>query len=130
VFLNYPLPTDPVRESAFARANEEYYASVDWAVDISNAEFVEADLRSLPARLVKRDPETQVVVRRERVLATREIWERLDLSATPWDVALENMILFNWSDRVLVAPKANRRDFERHLNGLRALRRAGVAELD
>jgi hypothetical protein len=113
--------------SHFEEANAKFYEGVDWALDISLAEVEELDIRNVPARLIRRDPETQVVVRRERVLALREQWRGLDLAGTPWPNSLQNMLTGEAADKVLVAPK-RRRDFSRWLEGLRLLQRAGVAD--
>ena len=112
----------------FQAANAEYYRNVDWALDISQAEFEQADIRGVPGRLVRRDPETQVLVTRQKAEAGE--WKNLDLSRTYWataiDVALREP---HYTDMVLVAPKRDPR-FKELLNGLNLLRRAGVAEPD
>jgi hypothetical protein len=108
-------------------ANAEYYRTVDWALDISQAEFADCDIRGIPARLIRRDPETQVVVTREK--AVEGAWKELDLSRTHWQVALDFMLNRGDGDVVLVAPKRSRR-FKELLAGLELLRKAGVAEPD
>ena len=112
----------------FQAANAEYYKNVDWALDISKAEFEECDIRGVPGHLVRRDPETQILVTRAKAEAGD--WKRLDLSRTYWataiDVALKEP---HYADMVLVAPKRNPR-FKELLAGLNLLRRAGVAEPD
>jgi hypothetical protein len=50
------------------QANTDYYTTVDWALDISEAQAEEIDIRGIPARLIRRDPETQVVITRERAM--------------------------------------------------------------
>lgn len=111
----------------FDRANQEFYQHVELALDISSAEFEEFDVSGVPARLIKRDPETQFVVRRERVAETEEVWRRLDLSGTPWPIALGNLLQSGPEDKVLVAPKRGK-SFARQLEGLQLLRREGIAE--
>jgi hypothetical protein len=126
------LPT-PVHSNEkiqqFRDADAKFYAEVDWALDISQAECHELDIRCVPARLIRRDQETQVVVRREKVAATEGIWRCLDLSGTPWLASLENMLQWGLADKVLVAPKRSKA-FRRWLDGLRLLQSAGVAEAD
>ncbi|HNQ24959.1 MAG TPA: hypothetical protein PKK06_17920 [Phycisphaerae bacterium] len=112
---------------AFDEANAAYYATVDWALDISRAEFKECDIRGIPARLIRRDPETQVVVTREKAL--RGDWRRLDLGKTYWQVGIEFMLDRGDPDVVLVAPK-RAKNFRTLLEGLQLLRQAGVAEPD
>jgi hypothetical protein len=131
-FMSSFLPT-PVHSAQkvalFERANRSYYERVDWAIDISRAEFEEIDIRNVPARLIRRDPETQVVVRRDKIEATRNTWQNLDLAGTPWANSLANVLRWGLEDKVLVAPKRSR-DFAKWLSGLKLLQRAGVAEPD
>lgn len=116
---------DSERQRAFAEANAAYYRQVDWALDISEARFSEATIRSVPARLIRRDPRTQVVVTRER--AASGDWRRLDLNGTYWPTAIEGMLERGDLDVVLVAPKLAP-NFARLREGLELLRAAGVAE--
>jgi hypothetical protein len=113
--------------SWFERANTEYYRNVDWALNISEAEFSDFDVRGIPSRLIRRDPFTQAVVKREKVLDGR--WRKLDLSGTWWHVGLEMLEKSNWEDHTLVAPKRHRH-FSQALKGLYILRDAGIAEPD
>lgn len=114
-------------QRAFATANAAYYATVDWALDISEAEFEECDLRGVPAALVRRDPATQVVVTREK--AMQGLWRQLDLKKTYWPTGLEFFLERGEPDVVLVAPKRDR-NFQNLLDGLKLLRDSGVAEPD
>lgn len=115
------------QQRAFDEANAAYYASVDWALDISEAEFEEGEIQRVPARLIRRDPATQVVVTREG--AMRGEWRRLNLSKTHWDTSIEFMLERGDPDVVLVAPKRDRK-YRDLLDGLKRLRDAGVAEPD
>lgn len=119
--------TTPAQRHAWELANAEYYKTVDWALDISQAEFQECSIRGVPARLIKRDPETQVVVTREKARQGR--WRELDLERTYWQMALDNLLYFEHEDVVLVAPKRSR-DFRELMHGLQLLRDAGVTEAD
>jgi hypothetical protein len=115
-------------QNAFDVANAEYYASVDWAVDISEAEFEgECDLRRVPAHLVRRDPRTQVVIKREKAMSGK--WRDVDLSTTYWASAIEGFLNEGDADIVFVAGKRDPK-FRDLLEGLRKLREAGVAEPD
>jgi len=122
-----PGITKPKEQRAFDEANAAYYATVDWALDISEARFQECDIRSVPARLIRRDPETQVVVTREKALEGK--WRKLDLSRTYWTTAIEYLLDFGLTDLVLVAPKRGLK-YRELLDGLKMLRDAGVAEPD
>jgi hypothetical protein len=117
----------PKDQSTFDEANTRYYESVDWALDISEARFYECDIRRVPARLIRRDPETQVVVTREKALLGN--WKDLDLSKTYWKGWIEHFLRDGDSDVVLVAPKRHPK-YQDWLEGLKMLRDAGVAEPD
>ena len=113
------------QQQAFDDANAEYYKTVDWAMDISEGEFEECEIQCIPAHLIKRDPETQVVVTRAK--AARGEWRRLDLSKTHWPISLDFLLKRGDQDVVLVAPKRGKK-FRDLLAGLKSLRDAGVAE--
>ncbi len=116
----------PDEQRAFDEANAAYYAGVEWALDISEAEFQEADIRGVPARLIRRDTETQAVVTRQKAL--EGAWQKLDLSKTWWATSIQFLLNRpNDSDVILVAPKRHRK-FRDLLAGLKILREAGVAE--
>lgn len=120
-----PGTATPEQQRAFDDANAAYYATVDWALDIREAEFEECDLRRIPAHLVRRDPETQVVIRREK--AMQGGWRDLDLGKTYWASAIEGFLEEGDPELVLVAGKRNKR-FRDLLVGLESLRHAGIAE--
>jgi len=127
MFSNLVSPlAAPAQQHDFDRANQAFYASTDWALDISEAEFTECDIRGIPAPLIRRDPATQAVVTREKALQGG--WERLDLSRTYWPTAIRFLLQQGHADVVLVAPKRSR-NFTVLLDGLKMLRDAGVAEL-
>jgi hypothetical protein len=113
----------------FQEADASFYKNTDWALDISEVDCEELDIRWVPSRLIRRDPDTQIVVRRERLEVMKQTWRNLDLSGTPWANALENILQWRMEDKVLVAPKLAK-DFQRWCDGLRLLREAGIAEAD
>ena len=120
-------------QRTFEKANAEYYSTVDWALDIKEAEFDDFDCRGVPSRLVRRNPETQMMLTRERVLACVDevaaggkYWEgliKLFLDKSPYDCH---------DDAIYVVPRKPPRGFDRQslVAGIEALRRAGVAEPD
>jgi hypothetical protein len=114
-------------QRSFDEANAAFYATVDWALDICEAQFAEADLRGVPGHLIRRDPETQVLIKREKAL--EGTWRKLDLSETYWPVAIEFFLNSNMDSIVLAAPR-QASSFRLLLNGLELLRQQGVAEHD
>jgi len=120
--------TDELRasEAAFTVATAAFYASIDWALDISKAEFSMLDWRlEMPSRLVRRDPETQFVARRERVIDRR--WQQIPLD---WitSIGLSNFLDFGHAERIFAAPKASKQHFKEELESLQLLRKEGILE--
>lgn len=115
------------KQLKIAEANRAFYVETDWALDISQANFEECDIRGIPSNLIKRDPTTQFVVKRDKLLASA--WQQIDFADTCWADVLQNMIDFGWDDIVLVAPK-RARDFSADLKVLSMLRSLGIAEPD
>lgn len=117
------------RQRVLDAANADYYKEVDWALDISRAEFKDSDFRGVPGHLVRRDPATQVLVRRERAVQVR--WQDLGLrdsyGARIMDVWLADHL--GYDSLVLAAPKWAR-DYKRQLAALLELREVGIAEPD
>lgn len=120
----WPIP-DEDEQRAFSASAAEFYASVDWALDISRAQFTSLDWRlDVPSRLVRRDPETQVVIKRERAIEER--WRKVPLHMIV-SIALENFVQFGQSEMILAASKASKR-FKDELESIEALRKEGIAE--
>ena len=117
----------PEEQSSFDEANAVFYTSVDWALDISQAEFeVEPDIRRIPARLIRRDPETQIVVTRGKAASKRAV---LNASDTYWGRWLCLFLddPFKPDDVVLAVPKRHRK-YKDLLDGIKLLREMGIVE--
>jgi len=110
---------------AFAKSDAEFYASVDWALDISELDCVDLDIRTAPAHLVRIDPETQVVVTREQ--AMRREWARLDLGER-WPRQMDVFLNLDLREDVFVVGKRDKKDQKARLRGIELLRREGIAE--
>jgi hypothetical protein len=112
----------------FRAANTEYYKNVEWALDISQGEFKELDIRGVPGKLVRRDPTTQALVLREKALACD--WRSLDFQDDVLPVGFESLESgYNLSDYVIAAEKRNRR-YRKTLADIEMLRSLGIAEPD
>lgn len=123
-----PYPRDGRPDEAFLKANREYYASVDWALDLTQCESqLELSLSSVPGHLIRRDPTTQVLVTRERAVACD--WRKIDLEGTAYDISIDRLVSEGRDSEVLVAPSGHR-SFSMHLKAQQRLRDAGVAEPD
>ncbi|MFF0446654.1 hypothetical protein ACFYT4_09610 [Streptomyces sp. NPDC004609] len=104
------------------QAMVDAYASVDWALDVSEAECAGVELPYVPGDLVRRDPETQFLLRRESV-------EALDPRALPKnaDQFLDRLASSPFDTMVAIAPKRSRY-FRSFLETLQAMRELGLAE--
>lgn len=111
----------------FREANADYYRKVDWALDISDGEFKELELRDIPGHLIRRDAETQFLFQRERVL--QHDWRELDFRAPAIPFTLDLMLKSDTPNKVLIAPKGHPK-FRDYLDDLRLLRKAGIADPD
>lgn len=114
-------------QTAFDRANASYYRSVDWALDIRDGEFKELEIDGVPAKLIRRDPETQIVVKRKSVLDA--MWKKLPLKLTIWHQYFGALLAGDYEDTVIVAGKRDP-EFKTLIADLKVLRGAGVAEPD
>jgi hypothetical protein len=125
----YNKPT----QQPFEDFRAKFYAGVEWALDISQARFREFDVRGVPGHLIRRDPESQILITRERArqVATPGWEARLEPSVNLWPFMINQFLSGRDHDTVLVAPlgaaKAKRDPL---LKGLQELRRIGLAEPD
>jgi hypothetical protein len=129
MFSSAVLPgvATPGDQQAFDDANAEFYRNVEWALDISQGEFKELCIRGLPAHLIRRDPETQVLVTREKALQGN--WKELEFRDNLLPMSLDLFLQREDPSTVLVAPKRHPK-FRDYLADIRMLQQAGVAEPD
>lgn len=125
-FHSWPRPTGP--SDPFFQANERYYEGVDWALDISQAEFtgIELYMSGIPARLIRRDPETQVVITRPSAL---EGGWREPLKDHYWRIGVERFLETGFQDTILVACKRGRY-FQSEMESIRRLKSACIVNAD
>ncbi len=102
----------------------EFYAGVDWALDISRAQIGDCELSGVPGRLIRRDPATQVLVTRERVSAAP--WQEVT-EGVPQFFAIQGFLRSDMDSIVLVAAGPLR---SQDLSVFDRLRAAGIAEPD
>jgi hypothetical protein len=129
--INKPYTSAPRLDSElqrrFAEAAELYYANVDWAIDIRDAQVLGLQIEGVPVHLIRRDPVTQAVVPLQQILGKR--WDSIDLGDSWWKGILNAESKRPSGDIVLVAPKLDE-SFEVQLEGIRRLRLAGIAASD
>jgi hypothetical protein len=114
----------------FDRFRERYYADDVWALDIREAKFKEFEIRGIPSSLVLRNPESQVVVTRERALD--DSWrEKVSPSNELWPFMVDMFLSDGEADRVFVVPmNAPKKKRDLLMKQLDELREAGVTVPD
>ena len=112
-------------DDPYVVANRRFYEDVDWALDISEARFTAAEFSSgIPARLIRRDPQTQVVLRRSAFEDGRWRDQVDDSLATIW---IENFVRAGFEDTVLVAGKRGK-SFAKEVELIQRLRDGGLVQ--
>lgn len=115
-------------QGPFDEFRRSFYKTVDWAIDISQARFRSLNITGIPARLIRRDPASQMVVTRER--AMQPDWRsRLSPNNDHWPFVIEMFLATGEADEVLVAPLTGpKKQTEKLLRELHELRDLGVVE--
>ena len=111
----------------------KFYEGVEWALDISRARFRDFDFLGIPGRMIRRDPNSQILITRERALqVAKPGWEKnLNSKNKIWPFAIKLFLNDGDPDTVLVAPLgAPKEKRDLLLNGLQELREIGLAEPD
>ncbi|MCU0393676.1 MAG: hypothetical protein MUE81_21390 [Thermoflexibacter sp.] len=123
MFTNIIDPSEPKGEiqQSYNQLFRTYYESVDMALDISEAHFKECNLRGIPARCIKRDSDSQVVITREKALELKKDWNQIDFRKIYFKTSIQLFLDRGDADYVLVAPKLDKRftDFKIVIDELR-----------
>lgn len=106
-----------------------YYNNIEIAIDISQAEFAYCQISpSIPAALIKRNPETQALIKFENI--SKNVWKKnTKLKKSILEYRFETAMLEK-ADIVFVAPKLDKKDFIEYMELIKILREEGIAELD
>lgn len=128
-FVAAGLLQPAAEREALLAANRGFYADVDWALDISAARFTSVSfVRSdIPARLIRRDPETQVVITR-RAMLDADLPGLLG-EITIIGMGIDRFLETGFDDTVLVAPVRGPR-FVQQMATIERLRAEGLVEPD
>ena len=116
---------NPVQlQEGFNAVNMAFYRGIDWALDISQAELEDFSLSGIPLSLIRRDPETQVVLPAD--VAVSRAWRQVPEFAKVWGPRVEALLkIGRGPELLLVAPKLHP-DFKMEVDALNSLRRAGL----
>lgn len=123
------LSTPAEDRAAYWQRCDAYYTDVDWALDISAAEFFyfEVRARAVPAHLIIRDPETQAIIPADSMHNAR--FGKIPLG--PQVLAMiEKWRFGSQGDLLIVAPKRNKDVFAEVMRDISVLRAEGLAQAD
>jgi hypothetical protein len=116
----------PHIQEAFRRANEEYYRTVDWAIDVREADPEELELAGIPGRLVRRNAENTILVKASSL--RRPDWNR-HIANTAVEAGIRRVLDYQMDDVVIVAcPRS--KGYLKELELFRILRDTGIADAD
>jgi hypothetical protein len=114
--------TSAEEAARFMMANREFYRHVDWALDITEAESPGLKLSSIPGELIRRDPATQILVSKSRLIGGR--WQSLPLPQIT-RIQVERCLKANYEHQVIAAGKRSS-NFAVQLRVIDILRREGI----
>jgi hypothetical protein len=115
-------------QSAWDRAMVDYYASLDWALDITEAQFPGGvQFEAVPGRLIRRNPRVQALVLRQK-LENADL-STIDFQGTALDLSLSGFLQNSLFDSVAIAARVGKWA-KRDLEVISMLRSAGIAEPD
>jgi hypothetical protein len=120
------LRSAPSETALWKEANQRYYESTDWALDISSAEFTFApDLHFIPGSLIRRDPGSQALVSRANLSGA-------DLATLPWGhsslrVAVDWFLQNGPYEDVVLAAGKKSRGYSDDVAAIKMLRERGLA---
>ena len=123
------LPENDALQSMWDAEVRAYYDSSDWALDISDAKFAGGvSFEAVPGDKIRRDSETQILVRRERLVDSP--WRAFDFDKTAIDLELSWFLADSQFNSVVIAARMASKFAKRDLAILRMLREQGIADPD
>jgi len=123
--LDLPVEVQERIKTEWDKANLEYYKTVDWALDITQANYGSLSISGVPASLIRRKSENTAVVTRKQAINGQ--WRDLQLKHGLFKIVISWFIDDGYDDVVLIACPRSKRYLD-DLEDLRILRDAGVAE--
>lgn len=124
-----PVPGVPDEErAAWDQLTIEFYRSVDWALDIADAQFSGGvSFEAIPGDKVRINRETQALVRRS-ALQGNDWWRTYDFGVTPMKVEIKSFLERSLFESVIVAARTESKYAKQDIAAINALRLSGLAE--
>lgn len=116
----------PKLQAALDQANLAYYTDVDWALDISAAEFEDFDVDGVPLSLIRRDEETQVIL--PASVAVGGEWRRVPEFAKVWGPRVDALLKVGLGPELLLVAAKRHGEFRADLGGITALKKSGLIQ--
>ena len=103
-----------------------FYQKVDWAIDISNAEFLDFFCLGIPTNLFKINPEHQFIANRDKIIESGILSSKF-IKNIVLNTILQLFVESEENDMVLVAPLAKAKKYrEPILSDLQKLRQEKI----
>ena len=116
---------DAARQAEFDQHRLRFYETVPWALDISAAKLSTFEVAGIPVDLIRIDPATQAIVRREALLGVD--WRAAIDDTNRWTPYLWDMLAAGHDGVVLAVPLARDRETRRRCEAdLAKIRLAGL----
>jgi hypothetical protein len=131
--VNYdaePLAS-PEYMAKFDELRADFYEGAEYALDISEAQFTDFDCLGVPVDLIRRDPLSQVIVRKNNIKSADVLKGDFEEKYPDVFMRLESFFASPHNEQVLVTPvkrpAARRKNIQ---EGLMLLREFGIADAD
>jgi len=116
---------DQYGRARYDTVKNRFYDGVDWAIDIAQAKYLQVStIAGVPTKLIRRDEETQVIVRRDKVLDER--FRKMPIEDR-FTNALSSFLRNEEAEMILIAPSRNH-NFKSYLKDFELLRSEGIVE--
>jgi hypothetical protein len=118
----------PAVQHTFDLIRDEYYRSIDWALDISQMRPLLFEVEGIPPSKIKRDLQSQVVVSRKRLQSQQQLDSLQGLDETV-RFSLQMFMREGHEEKLLVAPTGrSRKQYQPILESYTMLVHAGLTE--
>ena len=125
--IGFNLMPTPEEKKKMIEMKNSFYQKVDWAIDISNAKFLDFFCLGIPANLFKINPEHQFIANRDKIIESGILSSKFINKNIVLNTMLQLFVESEESDMVLVAPLAKAKKYrEPILSDLQKLRQEKI----
>ncbi len=125
----FDLYDKPEIQKKLDSLRQDFYSKTDWALDISEAKFLNFSCEGIPADIIKRDNKTQVVIKREKFNSIEMLDSNFQKEHSDLYFILQMFLRSQEEDIVLITPLGRAARYHKPIfDGLMKLRKMGIAE--